>query len=158
VADIGAARAHLEAALESNGLAGGMFTGAQDDLAACITAIEELPSTLAAVLDKINTQRDNALVILAKTNETDEHLQQADYNADLEETRNARVLVEHQSESADIILARLQEAYGSVEGAIAMVEAAKREVEVSNAQANEADRSVGGAAENIAQAIQRLNG
>lgn len=154
--NISGAYTHLVAADETNDEVGAMFRGTQDDLAAALTALDNAKGELPSVADVLDNQSDVVRAIAAKAGETQEHLSRADEDEALTETSNARALVEHQEESVTIISDLLNEAKEQVLLAVGQLDEALMMAQKAIAQADEADRSVGGAKENIQQAISRL--
>lgn len=158
MADVAEQRAAVQEARDKNGEAEARFKGMADDTQAALDVLGDLPNTLSATLDVLDTQLQNATAATVLSAEAREAVELADENLDFTEARNAHQLLEHMSETGNSISAVVNEAKEALEIAKVRLTEVVESLKRAHGGSDEALISSGSAEENLAQLAERLGG
>lgn len=156
MADQDVAAAAVQDARDKNGESEARFKGMSDDTQAALDTLSDFPNVLAATLDVLDTQAQNATAATVLAAEAREFVEVADETLHFTEARNAHQLLEHMSETGNGISATITAAKEALEIAVARVKEVTESLESVHGASDEALISSGSVEENLYQLAQRL--
>jgi hypothetical protein len=158
MADFSAELALIQEARNQNGEAEARERGVADDTAGALSVIGDMPNSLAALADVLDTQLTNLNAARQLAKEARDNVNRADETGHFTESTNALQLLEHVMETADGQSGVVTEAKEALVTLLARLDEVKLSLEQVHSAADETVISTGGAEENLAQLVARLGG